>query len=137
MLYRGLERAALERLSEREPVGMEEARRPIRKRPGPERPQDRGLDVAAERVGARTHDDEQVERDVARCRHVRFVSGHATAVQQIDELDVLRDRQLLASFRVWSGEDREPTPGPAEDGPGALHPRQRLPGVLVVLLTDC
>src|SRR5439155_14822137 len=71
----GLDGAALQWYAEREAVEPEEAA-------DAEGLEERGLQVAAEDVGARAGGHDQVERDVARRWDVRLVADEAIAVEQ-------------------------------------------------------
>ena len=95
--------------------------------------EERGLQVAAEDVGARAGGHDQVERDVARRWHVRLVAGEAIAVEQRDQLGVAGEWDLAAALRIGRREDGHPASRPAEHGARPLHPWLSLGGRLVIL----
>ncbi len=119
----GDHRAQVDRLAEREAVGVEEAGAAARQPLGAERVEQAPLDVGREvaRLGADVQLD--VERHEARRVDLDVVAGQPEALDEAAQLVFERRVDAVAAAPVDGDEHRVPAAGPATRRDGALHAR--------------
>ena len=117
----GDDAAQVDRLAEREVVGMEHREAPVGQHAAAQLGLHRAQHLAAEVVGLHADVQRDVERHVARRVDLEVVAGHAKALEVTAQprLEARVDRG--AAEAVGGDEHRVPASGPAKRRRGALH----------------